>query len=474
MSFGFGFALPAYPLRGGGGNNPFNQLGATLDLSFVDGATNVGDQLGSDTYTLNTDFITPEYQVAAQYAVWENGVGLAQKTFAQIVTFTRASTATYFNSAGTLTSAAVDEARFDYNPSTLVPLGFLIEEARTNSIRNNTMVGAVAGTPGTVPTNWFVFTALTGLTSSVVGTGTEGGVTYVDIRVNGTPSGVGSIAIGFDQNTGIPALNAQTWAQSTYLKLQAGSFAGITETRLQNDERSTTTYIRSNNSSPLSIGVAALNTQRFAYSFTLSGGASVAYTVPYILLSLSGAAIDITLRIGLPQLELGAFATSVIPTTTTALTRSADVASVNTLSPWYNATEGTLFAEGSVGYTVPGSAFPLLASLNDGTSSNRIETGYLTSAVAGFEVAVGGVAQAGIYPVTGAVTRKVAGAYKANDFAACVNGGAVGTDTSGSIPVVNRLRIGDRQGLSNINGYLRRITYYPRRLSNADLQTITL
>jgi hypothetical protein len=43
----------------------------------------------------------------------------------------------------------------------------------------------------------------------------------------------------------------------------------------------------------------------------------------------AGVAIDITLRIGMPQLEQGAFATSVIPTTTATVTRATDVASIN-------------------------------------------------------------------------------------------------------------------------------------------------
>ena len=50
------------------------------------------------------------------------------------VTFTRASTATYFDETGVLQSAAIDAPRFDYDPATLAARGFLIEEARTNSL----------------------------------------------------------------------------------------------------------------------------------------------------------------------------------------------------------------------------------------------------------------------------------------------------------------------------------------------------
>jgi hypothetical protein len=61
--------------------------------------------------------------------------------------------------------------------------GLLVEEARTNSIRNNSMQGAVAGTPGTLPTNWSESRAA-GLTQTVVGTGTQNGIDYIDIRLN--------------------------------------------------------------------------------------------------------------------------------------------------------------------------------------------------------------------------------------------------------------------------------------------------
>ena len=53
------------------------------------------------------------------------GIGLA-------LTFTRASTGTYYDSNGILQTAIIDAPRFDHDPTTKAPLGLLIEEARTN------------------------------------------------------------------------------------------------------------------------------------------------------------------------------------------------------------------------------------------------------------------------------------------------------------------------------------------------------
>lgn len=389
------------------------------------------------------------------------------------ISFSRNSTATRFNSVGILEVVGNNQPRFDYDPVTLTQSGLLIEESRTNSIRNNTMVGAVAGTPGTLPTNWFVFTVATGLTTSVVGTGTENGINYADVRLNGTAAGGTNIIWGLEGNTSVAAANAQIWTESSYLKLQAGSLAGITDIRLQNDERTATTYIRSNFSSALAVTSAALNTQRFSFVSTLSGGATVAFIVPYVIINFStGVAIDITLRIGMPQLELGGFATSVIPTSTGTVSRAADTASIDTLTPWYNPTEGTLFAESSVNYAIPATVFPIVASLNDNTVNNRIDIGYVTSNVAGFEIVAGGVVQSTMYPANARIVRKNAGAYSANNFAISTSGSVASTNSTGSVPTVTRLGIGSRTtGYSAI--HVRRIAFYQSRLSNTQIQVMT-
>lgn len=58
------------------------------------------------------------------------------------ITFSRASVASYINSAGQMTLSASGEPRFDYDPVTLEREGLLIESARTNLLLNSTINGA--------------------------------------------------------------------------------------------------------------------------------------------------------------------------------------------------------------------------------------------------------------------------------------------------------------------------------------------
>jgi hypothetical protein len=397
-------------------------------------------------------------------------MALVSKNFSDIITFTRASTATFFDSAGVLTSAAIDAPRLDYNPSTLAAQGLLIEESRTNSIRNNTMVGAVAGTPGTLPTNWTGGTTVDGLAREVVGTGTENGINYIDVRYSGTSGTAGnSTLITFDANNFIVAANGQTWTGSIYARLVSGSLTNVTLLTLNvryNDAAGASLTSQNTAFTPTSSFARVTNT------FTAANASTAFVNAGLVANFTDSSAVDITLRIGLPQLELGAFATSVIPTTTTALTRAADVASVNTLSPWYNATEGTLYAESAA---IAFNARP--ATFNDGTASNAIAL-VQTASTIGQNVYVGNVFQ-GTAGVVGTYTTntiyKQASAYKLNDAQDAVNGTTNATDTTLNVPTVSQLLIGQgRSGTATMsNSYIRRITYYPRRLSNAELQAIT-
>ena len=187
----------------------------------------------------------------------------------------------------------------------------------------------------------------------------------------------------------------------------------------------------------------------------------------------SGARIpNATYTVDCAQLEVGAFATSIIPTTSAAVTRAADVAVTAgaNFSSWYNQSEGTFVVEASRTVSAGYSGVTYMA--HDGSSANRI---YQSN---GFNVEVGGVLQAG-FGYSGLQTGnpiKIADAYAVNNFASCVAGGAVAQDGAGAIPTVNQLRLGSSLSGNTttlLNGHIRRLTYYAIRLPNAQLQALT-
>jgi hypothetical protein len=171
------------------------------------------------------------------------------------------------------------------------------------------------------------------------------------------------------------------------------------------------------------------------------------------------------------QLEVGAFPTSYIPTTAAAATRSADSALITPITSFYNATESTLFHETAI---YANAATTAVLQIDNETAENRILVGSNVSPTATAATVLNSSGQPYLNnPGFLAGTHKVAGAFKADDFASSVNGGAVVTDSSGAMPVAaTHLRLA-----SNITGQntcrIRKIAYWPKRLSNTLLQSLT-
>jgi hypothetical protein len=405
-------------------------------------------------------------------------MALTNIAFSDLITFTRASTGTYTDSVGVLQTAAIDTPRFDYSPTTLAAQGFLVEEARTNSIRNSTGVGVVAGSPGTPPNNWSITNPLDGVTPEIIGTGTQNGIAYIDIRYQGT-SGTAPIttAVRFESDTQVAALNAQVWTSSAYIAVIGGSSTNILSLALRTRFNSAAGANLTTTDVSISAATSALS--RFAVTGTATD-ATTAYVNTTIVTSFTDSApIDITLRIGLPQLELGSGASSAIPTSTVAVTRATDLQKINTLSPWYNPSEGTIFAQSIVSSINAGNTNTGVTSFDDNTANNRIQLRHTSPSNNLTEVVVtsGVVQTTGVASLSNTwpfgVMRKAVFAFKANDFRGAISGTLTAADPTGTIPTVTQLQLGNGLAITALSGYLQRITYYPRRLTDAELQTLT-
>lgn len=386
----------------------------------------------------------------------------------------RASGATRINHLGALESVTNNVPRFDHDLLTGVVRGLLIEEGRTNSTRNNTGVGAVVGTPGTLPTNWVITAA--GLSIAVAGTGTDNGIDYVDLRFSGTSAGTQGV-IDVDGLSSPAAANTQVWSGSCYLKRVGGSNSNISSFALAVQERSSGGALLASSSASFT---PSADWQRVSITRTLNQASTAFAPLEIQLNYASGASLDITLRIGLPQMEQGAFASSVTRTSGAAATRAADQMTLNVFGNWFNSAEGTFFLEGIAppGIATSVGQSPRLIEISDGTNSNRmIAVRNTGDSNFRFIVTSGGAAQADL--VTGAFANntlaRFAFAYRGNDIAAVQGGAGVLADASATLPTVTQLRLGARTASDGFwNGTLRRLHYWSQRLPDALLQTLSV
>lgn len=355
--------------------------------------------------------------------------------------------------------------------------GVLIEGQATNNIRNNSMQGAVAGTPGTLPTNWNGTSTQDGLSRQVVGVGSESGIDYIDIRVSGTPTASSTWTLA-QPDGAVAGANGQLWTFSQFTRLSSGSLANISNMLLICSERDSaqgSTGVSATNITPTS---AALASQRVPVSRTFTGSTTAFARGQIQFNYTSGQPVDITIRIGWPQLEQWnpavapqGGASSPIRTTGAAATRAADglpSALAQALS--------TFTVAGVVQPTIP---TPFGAVLRLGTTADRAEIRLRSPDATGLQIqpVVGGAGQtststpAGTLPV--GVRNAFCTALATGDAAISVAGSTPNTATPASVPTVSLINIGSGGSGQFFYGYIERLAILPARMVNAELQRLS-
>jgi hypothetical protein len=172
------------------------------------------------------------------------------------------------------------------------------------------------------------------------------------------------------------------------------------------------------------------------------------------------------------QLEEGSFPTSYIPTVASTVTRVRDSVTKTGASALIGQTEGTIFLD--VKNTFDDST--LLLHIDDGTNNNRIILGSLATGASYFVIKSGIVESneaGGTLPNKG--RRKLALAYKENDFAFYANGQQINLDASGLVPNTSIIRFAQNTFNEVVEGgaIYNSIAILPTRLSNAQLEALT-
>lgn len=176
------------------------------------------------------------------------------------------------------------------------------------------------------------------------------------------------------------------------------------------------------------------------------------------------------------QIEAGAFPTSWITTAGASAARSEDIATM-AVGTWLNAAAFSIVAEAYVPSNL--GAVLSLTSVDDGSSGNRtivtttVSNNATTQTLTGFS-GTGTVNTANTF--TNGTVFKIGTALAGAGGQATVtlNGGSIASAAISAMPVgITTARFGrNLSGSGIINGYLRRIRYWPRALSNPELQAV--
>ena len=243
--------------------------------------------------------------------------------------FTRASAATFVGSDGLIQSAAVNAARFDHDPLTLACKGLLIEESRTNLClqsnafstspwanintvcnvsQNETGVDGIANSAWTFTDDSNVNAEGRFLTASLT-SGVGYSVSIFVKKTTGTPSTYPAIWLARGGNFGGCVINTTAGTATVITVFGAGTIISTTASVVDfGNFWRVTSFITPNatGSWEISISPSGNGTGTGVMDGTTTGSAV-----------FWGA-----------QLEVGAFPTSYISTTTGSVVRSADVCSI--------------------------------------------------------------------------------------------------------------------------------------------------
>ena len=369
-----------------------------------------------------------------------------------LITFTRSTTGTYLGSDGLLKSAAINEARIEYDASGNC-LGLLMEEEKTNALpysedftqgnwdkpntiitsnsavspdgQNNASLVTVNSASYSFVREFLTISAAANTFSVFAKAGTTSSIQLWFVQ-QGVTDGVASIDLSTGAVTGISG----GWTGGVTTKYVGNGWYRIQGTR---------TFTASANNH--GVGVAAIGQN--GLNFYIYGA----------------------------QLETGSFPSSYIPTSGSAATRADDLASLAVSEFGYNQDQGSVVVESNF---FGGTDTSALCYIGEDTSDRIVL--YYSNQNLSFQVKSSGATQAS--ENLSGQRNKAAFRYKLNDIVLAGDGSITSTDTAANLlgGTQDNIYIGSyyHNAGAHLNGHIKSIKYYPVGLSNAQLQALTV
>lgn len=368
-------------------------------------------------------------------------------------------TATAVNSSGFVATVNANLPRFDYSPVTLAPRGLLIEESRSNLVLQSEQFS---------DPSWSTVDA--SISANAVN-GPDGNLT-ADKLVEAATSGVHNVS------QTVTVANSTVYTNSVYVKAAERTFIAL----YAGNPGQGTIFNLSNGTihgslvaPPTSSSITAAGNGWYKISITYTSVAIA--TAPSLYLCdntgqfvYSGDGTSGAYIWG-AQIEAGTFSTSYIPTTTTSLTRNADVVSMTgtNFSNWWQATIGAMLVRARQSIIT---GIRPCTHISDGTANNIIALRGNAANPELYIKATTDQAQIDAGTLVANTSYGLAGAWNTDNCAAAINGAAPVTDTSATIPTVDRMLIGS-DGTDYLNGNIEKISYWPQRITNPETEAFS-
>ncbi len=382
------------------------------------------------------------------------------------VDFTRTTTAYRSNKFGTLESKAAGALRHDYDPYTGEYLGWLLEYQSTNYLLNSEQTDLWTTTNVTVSAS---------MTDAPDGTGTADSIT------DNATSGLHYVSqtVAYNSN--------QVWTYSVYVKAGTGRYVylNIVDSTSNNYVRGSfdlQTQTTATATLGTGTGVSCQMTPcaNGWYRLSVTGQPSTTSDSSvkahlYMSGSLTGTTYSgtgSTVYAWGHMLELSTYRTSYIKTTTASASRSSD--SIKWLTgSWTNDAEGTFVLEFKPFTNNAGEVF----RHDDGTANNgrRIHVTQSTLAMSTFELIAGNSHNSGISSGPSINNGYVKVAYGYGSGSAI---GAGNNVLAASNPYcasgLTEMHLGiSGHGASTFSGWVRQFMYFPRKLSDSDIKSLS-